>query len=80
VAVYFCDPRSPWQRGSNENANGLLRPVLPAGESLAGITRERLHEVAAKLNGRPRQTLGCQTPAERLTELIDGRDEAAPER
>jgi IS30 family transposase len=72
VEVYFCDPRSPWQRGSNENTNGLLRQYFAKGESLAGVTQERLDEVAAKLNRRPRKTLGFRTPAEKLTELIDG--------
>ena len=72
VDVYFCDPQSPWQRGSNENTNGLLRQYFPRGQSLAGITQERLDEVAAKLNRRPRKTLGFRTPAEKLTELIDG--------
>ncbi len=72
VDVYFCDPRSPWQRGSNENTNGLLRQYFPKGQSLAGITQERLDEVAAKLNRRPRKTLEFRTPAEKLTELIDG--------
>ena len=72
VEVYFCDPRSPWQRGSNENTNGLLRQYFPKGESLAGVDQERLDQVAEKLNGRPRKTLGYRTPAEKLTELIDG--------
>ena len=80
VAVYFCDPRSPWQRGSNENTNGLLRQYFPKGKSLAGVTQERLDEVAGKLNGRPRKTLGFRTPAEKLTELIDGLEEAGAER
>jgi IS30 family transposase len=71
VDVYFCDPRSPWQRGSNENTNGLLRQYFPKGQSLAGITQEHLDEVAAKLNRRPRKTLGFRTPAEKLTALID---------
>ena len=71
VEVYFCDPQSPWQRGSNENTNGLLRQYFPKGESLAGITQERLDEVAAKLNRRPRKTLEYRTPAQKLTELID---------
>src|SRR5437763_9767821 len=74
VEVYFCDPRSPWQRGSNENTNGLLRQYFPKGKSLAGVTQAELDEVARKLNGRPRQTLGFRTPAEKLTELIDGLD------
>ncbi len=55
VEVYFCDPQSPWQRGSNENTNGLLRQYFPRGESLAGVGQERLDEVAAKLNGRPQR-------------------------
>ena len=66
VDVYFCDPQSPWQRGSNENTNGLLRQYFPKGESLAGVTQERLDEVAAKLNARPRKTLGFATPAQSL--------------
>ena len=80
VEVYFCDPRSPWQRGSNENTNGLLRQYFPKGKSLAGVTQAELDEVARKLNGRPRQTLGFRTPAEKLTELIDGLHTGAPER
>ena len=80
VDVYFCDPQSPWQRGSNENTNGLLRQYFPKGESLAGITQERLDEVAELLNGRPRKTLGFRTPAEKLTELIEGLAEAGAER
>ena len=77
VDVYFCDPRSPWQRGSNENTNGLLRQYFPRRESLAGVTQEQLDEVAAKLNRRPRKTLGFHTPAEKLVELIDGLVEGA---
>ena len=80
VKVYFCDPRSPWQRGSNENTNGLLRQYFPKRTSLAGIGQERLDEVAAKLNGRPRKTLGFATPADRLAELIDGLEQADVER
>jgi IS30 family transposase len=77
VAVYFCDPRSPWQRGTNENTNGLLRQYFPRGESLARVGQEGLDEVAAKLNGRPRKTLGFRTPAEKLAELIDRPNRAA---
>ena len=80
VEVYFCDPRSPWQRGSNENTNGLLRQYFPKGESLDGVSQERLDEVARKLNGRPRETLGFRTPAEKLAELIDGLETAGAER
>ena len=68
VSVYFCDPRSPWQRGSNENTNGLLRQYFPKRSSVA-VSQEHLDEVAAQLNGRPRQTLGWMTPAEKLAEL-----------
>ncbi len=80
VEVYFCDPQSPWQRGSNENTNGLLRQYFPKGTSLAGISQERLDEVADKLNARPRKTLGFTTPAQKLTELIDGLEQADAER
>ena len=79
VEVYFCDPQSPWQRGSNENTNGLLRQYLPKGESLAGVSQDRLDEVAAKLNRRPRETLGFATPAEKLAALIAGLEEAGAE-
>ena len=80
VEVYFCDPRSPWQRGSNENTNGLLRQYFPKRKSLAGVGQKRLDEVAEKLNGRPRETLGFATPAEKLAALIDGLKEAGVER
>ena len=77
VEVYFCDPRSPWQRGSNENTNGLLRQYFPKGHSLASITQDQLDEVARKLNGRPRKTLGFMTPAQKLAELIEALDRPA---
>jgi IS30 family transposase len=69
LPVYFCDPRSPWQRGLNENTNGLLRQYFPKGQSLKGVDQARLDEVAARLNTRPRETLGFHTPAEKMAGL-----------
>jgi IS30 family transposase len=68
--IYFCDPHSPWQRGSNENTNGLLRQYFPKGTGLSGHSREHLQAVAAELNSRPRKTLGWKTPAQALDEFL----------
>jgi len=70
--IYFCDPHSPWQRGSNENTNGLLRQYFPKGTNLAAHSKDRLEEVAAELNSRPRKTLGGRTPAQALDEFLAG--------
>jgi transposase, IS30 family len=70
LEIYFCDPHSPWQRGSNENTNGLLRQYFPKGTSLAVHSREHLDAVAAQLNSRPRKTLGWKTPAQALDEFL----------
>jgi len=70
VQVYFCDPRSPWQRGSNENTNGLLRQYLPRGLDLSSISQARLNTIARELNQRPRKTLDYRTPAEALASIV----------
>jgi IS30 family transposase len=70
VSVYFCDPQSPWQRGSNENTNGLLRQYFPKGSDLSGHSQEDLDAVARQLNTRPRKTLGFVTPAVKLAQTV----------
>ena len=70
IQVYFCDPQSPWQRGSNENTNGLLRQYFPKGIDLSAFSQAKLNEVARKLNERPRKTLGFETPIERYRQAV----------
>jgi IS30 family transposase len=70
VQVYFCDPHSPWQRGSNENTNGLLRQYFPKGEDVSGYSQAELNRIARRLNERPRETLNWLTPHEALKAAV----------
>ncbi len=70
LQIYVCDPRSPWQRGTNENTNGLRRQYFPRGTSLATLSQQQLDAVAAELNGRPRQTLRWKSPSEKFAEAV----------
>ena len=70
VQIYFCDPQSPWQRGSNENTNGLLRQYFPKGTNLSAFSQSDLNKIAKQLNQRPRQTLGFRTPAHKLADIV----------
>jgi IS30 family transposase len=79
IKVYFCDPQSPWQRGSNENTNGLLRQYFPKGTDLSVHAKAKLSAVARQLNEWPRKTLGFETPVARLNACVRRPVEIAPQ-
>lgn len=70
IDIWFCDPHAPWQRGSNENTNGLLRQLMSKGTDLGHVSQTWLNDVAALMNNRPRKTLGWRTPAEAMADKI----------
>ena len=76
IAVYFCDPHSPWQRGTNENTNGLVRQYLPKGTDLSGYNQEQLDVIADEINNRPRKTLNAYSPLEVYRDLLPNHDTA----
>ena len=70
IQVYFCDPHSPWRRDTNENTNGLLRQYFPRGTDFSRISQAQLNAIASRLNQRPRKTLGFETPADKLQQVL----------